>query len=400
MDRVNRNRPKYVPLSQVETRICRDINRLRKIDQPFTPHSIRSIPKITQVAIVRELADKLLLDHPRHLRSKDFHTKLDGWKANLWKFYEFYRSQWPADHKGSAIDYMLDVLGIEKEGSAQQQVPVDAGRSEAELLEGARKKKYIGIKSLSEEEIQALAYRAGEGDRESIDILVYCFEPLLQSCANGVLRKFPRSRLKADDLMQQGRIFLSRLVTRYDPLKASLVRYATRSLDRLFVVLIFRDTGVIHIPANQLLQTGKLQKTERTLKDELGRGPTDEEVADKMGITIEEYKEIVRFAEAAYLEDEIVEEGKTLMEIIPDNRFPPPDSGPGLLQKLEAAIQGSDLTEREIYMIREFFFELRTEQEIGKEFQITRQAVSYAIKMALIKVRQRRFGKALKELLS
>ncbi|MBI5699092.1 hypothetical protein HZC35_02120 [Candidatus Saganbacteria bacterium] len=347
------------------------------------------------------MVNKLKLDHPRHLRSADFKTKLDGWKANLWKFYEFYRSAWPAGHKGSAVDYMLDVLGIEKAGSAQQPVPVDAGRSEAELLEGARKKKNIGIKSLSEDEIQALAYRAAEGDRESIDILLCCFEPLFQSCAKEALLKLPKSRLKADDLTQEGRIYFDKMVKRFDPLKGSLITFTRRSLNLLFIALILRETGVVHIPAHTIERTQEIRKAELALMTELGRPPSDEEMANKLDSTVDDYhEERIFLAKEIPLEEELFDDGLSLIEVIPDDgRFSPPDSGPSLLEVLEEAIEGSRLTGMEMLVLREVFFENRTYSEVGRENNMTCEGIRQTSFRALAKIRRRHFAERLKEYL-
>lgn len=342
----------------------------------------------------------------------DFFQEIELDASKLEKVYDFLEKQG------------IDILRFQKEKEADDILiePDDTDLEEEEELEDIENidlsvpdsigvddpvrmyLKEIGkVPLLTTEQEIALAKRMGEGDEDAKKELAEANLRLVVSIA----KRYVGRGMQFLDLIQEGNLGLIKAVEKFDYTKGyKFSTYATWWIRQAITRAIADQARTIRIPVHMVETINRLLRAQRQLVQDLGREPTLEELSKYMELPVARVREIQKISqEPVSLETPIGEEDDShLGDFIQDENMPVPMDAAAftLLREQLIEVLGS-LTEREQKVLRLRFGlddgRARTLEEVGKEFNVTRERIRQIEAKALRKLRHPSRSRKLKDYL-
>jgi RNA polymerase primary sigma factor len=307
----------------------------------------------------------------------------------------------------------VEMVGIDVVGDIEDEIEEDDEKDEKDVSvpEGVSIDdpvrmylKEIGkVPLLTAEEEVELAKRIEAGDAEAKRSLAEANLRLVVSIA----KRYVGRGMLFLDLIQEGNLGLIKAVEKFDYTKGyKFSTYATWWIRQAITRAIADQARTIRIPVHMVETINKLIRVSRQLLQELGRDPLPEEIAEEMDMPVEKVREIMKISqEPVSLETPIGEEEDShLGDFIPDDDVPAPAEAAAFTLLKEQLIDVLDtLTPREEKVLRLRFGlddgRARTLEEVGKEFNVTRERIRQIEAKALRKLRHPSRSKKLKDYL-
>ena len=295
-----------------------------------------------------------------------------------------------------------DKLEVEDDKKDEKEISVPKGISVDDPVRMYLKE--IGkIPLLTADEEVSIAKRMEEGEFLAKKELAEANLRLVVSIA----KRYVGRGMSFLDLIQEGNLGLMKAVEKFDYTKGfKFSTYATWWIRQAITRAIADQARTIRIPVHMVETINKLVRVQRQLVQELGRDPQPEEIAKEMNIEVEKVREIQKIAqEPVSLETPIGEEEDShLGDFIPDEEIQSPsDAATFQLLKEQLGSVLETLTDREKKVLTLRFGlndgRSRTLEEVGKEFDVTRERIRQIEAKALRKLRHPSRSKKLKDYL-
>ena len=262
--------------------------------------------------------------------------------------------------------------------------------------------KEIGrISLLSPEEEMELSVRVAEGDEEAKNILAESNLRLVVSIA----KRYVGRGLLFLDLIQEGNIGLMKAVEKFDYDKGyKFSTYATWWIRQAITRALADQARTIRVPVHMVETINKMARIQRQLTLELNREPSEEEIAKKMGISVDKVREVIKISQdPVSLETPIGEEDDShLGDFVPDERSLSPEeyaTNEILKEEIKSVLATLQPREQQVLELRFGLIDgtSYTLEEVGKRFNVTRERIRQIEAKALRKLRHPSRAKKLKD---
>lgn len=233
---------------------------------------------------------------------------------------------------------------------------------------------------LTPQEEVDLMQRIRQGDQQAFELLIQCNLKFVVTVAN----QFVGQGLSLEDLINEGNIGLIKAVERFDETKGfKFISYAVWWIRQSIMLAIAEQTRIVRLPGNKLTNISKVAGVARDMENSLERMPNATEVADKLGMQVDDVIEAMEsVSRYSSLDAPVaIDNGDmNLMDVIPDEKEILPDFS--LMQeslRKHIKMSLSSLTEREASVLKLYFgidCEIpMTLDEIGAKFNLTRERI-------------------------
>jgi RNA polymerase primary sigma factor len=258
------------------------------------------------------------------------------------------------------------------------------------------------ISLLTREEEYELAERIREGDEEAAHDLVRANLRFVVTVA----KQYLGQGLSLEDLINEGNIGLMKAATRFDERRGyKFISYAVWWVSQAILQAISDQSRVVRLPQNRSVVMHKVHRTSAQLQQELSRQPRPEEIAERVGLKIEEVREALQIGQPETGLDEVIshEDGRTVGDTIADPKEAARADSRLLARSrtedLRTALEKLPSREAEIVSL---YFGLGSEpaltlEEIGQRFGLTRERIRQLKERALGRLRRQEYAPALLE---
>ena len=256
---------------------------------------------------------------------------------------------------------------------------------------------------ITREQEVLLAKRIRQHDQEALDTLVRSNLRFVVSVA----KKYQNQGVSLSDLINEGNLGLIRAAHKFDETKGiKFISYAVWWIRQSILQALAEQSRIVRVPLNRAGTLHRIGKRASTLLQELGRQPTNTEIADGLDITEDEVAKTMMISQVHLSLDAPLTPGEDnrLLDYLPDNMNPTPDVitfEKALSEAIEESL--SSLKERESKILRLYFGldgeDPMTLEDIGTLLRITRERVRQIKEKALLKLRHNSRRRALESFL-
>jgi len=234
-----------------------------------------------------------------------------------------------------------------------------------------------------------------DGDERARERLVVAYSPLVKYVAGRMASGLP-SHVEEGDLISYGMIGLIEAMDRFDPRRQ--IRFETFAMQRIRGAIIDELRSLDWVPRSVRSRARDIEVANSKLEHELGRAPTDAELAERMGVSEEDLQEAllqisnssILALEELWMTPDSSGDKVSLLDTIEDESAPDPQAAldtSEVKDRLAEAIQ--DLPERETLVVALYYFENLTLREIGEVLGVTESRVSQLHSKAVLRLRSK-----------
>jgi len=234
-----------------------------------------------------------------------------------------------------------------------------------------------------------------EGDDTARERLVVAYSPMVKFVAGRLGAGLP-SHVEDADLISYGLVGLIGAIERFDPERG--IKFETFAMTRIRGSIIDELRSLDWVPRSVRSRAREIEEANSKLEHELGRAPTDAELAERLNVTEEELQEsllqisnsLILALEELWMTPDASGDKVSLLDTIEDESAPDPQAAldtSEVKDRLQEAIQ--DLPERETLVVALYYFENLTLREIGEVLGVTESRVSQLHSKAVLRLRSR-----------
>jgi len=252
----------------------------------------------------------------------------------------------------------------------------------------------------AEEEV-VLARKIHDGDASSLDKMVRANLRFVVS----VSKQYQNQGLSLPDLINEGNLGLIKAAQRFDETRGfKFVSYAVWWIRQSILVALTEQARIVRLPSNKIGDLNRMSKTSSRLQQKFEREPTEEEIADTLGVIPEDVRDTIRTSGRHVSMDEPIageDSDLSLNDLMTDPNAPKPDTGLDMASlNLEIKRSLTTVTTRESDIVKLFFGlngePAKTLEEIGEKFNLTRERVRQIKEKAIRRLRHSSRSKLLK----